>query len=417
MEPVTQKIADLLEQSIGLTVNSVGSSTFIRALNKRKKILDIENDEAYLEKLTVSFMELRRLVEEVVVPETWFFRDLEPFKYLTEYVYKSSKDLTVDIFRILSLPCSTGEEPYSIAMTLLLAGLKPTSFYIDAVDVSSKSLDRARNGIYTKNSFRTKDIDFRDEFFHKTDVGYSLNSQVREKVRFLRGNILQPGFLDSLGRYDVVFCRNLLIYFNKEAQDQAIKGLYNLLVPEGLLFTGHSEASLFIGSMFMPVTHSRAFAFHKKQEEQELMSTPLRERIELGTHSIPERSKPRMFKRPSPVSRKKAKVPKPAGADARDHVQGLADAGNLDEAARLCEKYLQEDGPSAKWFYLLGVIRDSQGLQEEAMRFFRKAVYLDPEHVESLAQLALLAERAGNIETAENYKRRVRRIEEQISEK
>ena len=213
MEVVTQKIADLLEQSIGLTVTSIGASTFKRALNSRKKFLDIIDDEAYLHKVTTSFMELRRLVEEVVVPETWFFRDQEPFNYLAEYIYQSTKDLSVDIFRILSLPCSTGEEPYSIAMTLLKAGLKPTSFYVDAVDVSGRSLAAAREGVYGQNSFRTKDIQFRDDFFHKTSAGYSLNSMVREKVRFVRGNILQPGFLDSMGRYDVVFCRNLLIYF------------------------------------------------------------------------------------------------------------------------------------------------------------------------------------------------------------
>lgn len=414
MEQATQKIADLLEKSIGLTVSSIGASTFKRALNNRKKLLSIDEDEAYLEKITFSFMELRRLVEEVVVPETWFFRDQEPFTYLMEYVYKSGKDLSVDIFRILSLPCSTGEEPYSIAMTLLQAGLKQSSFYIDAVDVSSRSLATARNGLYTRNSFRSKDLEFRDNFFHKTDVGYSLSSMVREKVRFLRGNILQPGFLDSLGRYDVVFCRNLLIYFNKEAQDQAIKGLYNLLVPEGLLFTGHSEASLFIGTMFAPVTHSRAFAFNRKEEEvQEVMPIPARKSHEAMIRSTPHVPKPRLFKRPSPAARKKAFVQKTEVADEFVRVRELADAGDLDEAARLCEKYLNDAGPSAKWYYLLGVIRDSQGHQEKAVKYFRKAVYLDPGNFESLTQLALLAERAGNIETAENYKRRARKIQEQ----
>lgn len=413
METTALKIADLLEQSIGLTVNSIGASTFKRALNNRKKFLGIESDKAYLEKLKVSFMELRRLVEEVVVPETWFFRDQEPFSYLMEYVYNSSKDLTVDIFRMLSLPCSTGEEPYSIAMTLLQAGLKPSSFYIDAVDVSSRSLATARLGVYTRNSFRTKDIQFRDNFFYKTDVGYSLHSMVREKVRFLQGNILQPGFLNSLGRYDVVFCRNLLIYFNKEAQDQAIKGLYDLLVPGGLLFTGHSEASLFMGTRFKPVSHSRAFAFHKQTEVLEPpVITPVQKIWNFDAPETPEVEKTILFKRPRPEVRKTSFTPKTVVQDEFINVQELADRGHLEEAAILCEQNLRQNGPAAKWFYLLGVIRDSQGKTDEATRFFRKAVYLDPGHVESLTQLALIAERSGDIKTAENFKRRARRVAE-----
>jgi len=413
MEVVTQKIADLLEQSIGLTVTSIGASTFKRALNSRKKVLDITDDEAYLQKITVSFMELRRLVEEVVVPETWFFRDQEPFNFLADYIYKSTKDLSVDIFRILSLPCSTGEEPYSIAMTLLQAGLKPTSFYVDAVDVSGRSLAVARTGIYRQNSFRTKDLQFRDNFFHNTAEGYSLNAMVREKVRFVRGNILQPGFLDSMGRYDVVFCRNLLIYFDKEAQEQAIKGLYELLVPDGVLFSGHSEASLFLGARFSPITHSRAFAFRKKEQKEETLWQPVQSKeknFSWTTRSVAKTAP--LFKRERPVSERTAVSSKLKEEDEFANVQKMADSGNLEEAASLCEKYLRKINPSPKWYFLLGVIRDSQGSPEEALKFFRKAVYLDPGNVESLIQLSLLAERAGNIDTAENYKRRARRIQE-----
>jgi chemotaxis protein methyltransferase WspC len=423
MEAATQIIAELLEQSIGLTVRSIGASTFIRALNNRKRLLGIDDDEAYLEKLIASYMELRSLVEEVVIPETWFFRDQEPFSYLKEYVVNSTKDLSVDIFRILSLPCSTGEEPYSIAMTLLEAGLKPASFYIDGVDVSGRALAVARRGLYRSNSFRTKNMIFRDNFFHQTQEGYSLNAMVREKVRFLQGNILQPGFLDSLGRYDVVFCRNILIYFNKDSQKQAIKSLYDLLVPQGLLFTGHSEASLFMDTRFVPVAHSRAFAFHKKTQmgtatwkselsaDQKLkeQNTEMPSRVTFGA-VVPARS----HSQRSGFVKATSQEPRKINQEQEEfiHVQKMADAGDIEEAALLSEKYLRQYGPSAKWYYLLGVIRDSQGKTEEALKFFRKAVYLDPENVESLIQLSLLAERAGNMDTAENYKRRARKIQE-----
>lgn len=412
METTQQKIADLVEQSIGLTVHSIGWSTFQRALNSRKKTLGIEDDVGYLEKLTVSYMELRRLVEEVVVPETWFFRDQEPFTYLKEYVHSSARDYTNEILRILSLPCSTGEEPYSIAMTLLLAGLKPSSFYVDAVDVSNQSLEIARKGIYKQNSFRTKDLDFRDQFFTKAGDGYSLKKLVREKVRFVQGNILQAGFLDSLGVYNAVFCRNLLIYFNKDSQERAVKGLYDLLVPDGILFTGHSEASLFMGQMFRPVAHSRAFAFQKREMTPEKVWLPPRKLEEVIKKASSEGSiLPRKKAKPREVA--KSKVPQRGDiVDEFTRVQQIADRGDLDEAARLCQQNIRQVNPSAKWYYLLGVICDSQGKTEEAKKHLRKAVYLDPGNVDSLIQLALLAERSGDTQTAANYKRRVQKIQE-----
>ena len=125
--------------------------------------------------------------------------------------------------------------------------------YNDSQEMIRKTgafLAKARKGVYGRNSFRTEDLSFRDRFFFKTAEEFSLREMVREKVRFLQGNILQPGFTQSLGFYDVVFCRNVLIYFNKDGQTQAINALHNQLVEDGLLFTGHAEAGLFIDGRF-----------------------------------------------------------------------------------------------------------------------------------------------------------------------
>ncbi|MCF6238958.1 MAG: chemotaxis protein CheR, partial [Candidatus Marinimicrobia bacterium] len=210
MVSAQQKIAGLLEQLIGLKVSSIGSSTMNRVLSIRMKTVGIDNVEKYFDKLTGSRLELRKLVEDVVIPETWFFRDQEPFRYLTEYVLQAEKKLSGGVLRILSLPCSTGEEPYSIAMTMLQAGLTPASFYIDAVDVSERALALAREGLYGENSFRVKDLSFRDSYFVSTEEGYALKQVVHDKVRFIQGNLLQTGFVETLGCYDVVFCRNVL---------------------------------------------------------------------------------------------------------------------------------------------------------------------------------------------------------------
>lgn len=410
MKSAKKKIVDSLERSIGLAITTIGDSTFERAVNSRMKALGIAEVDAYAEKFSASTVELRQLIEEIVIPETWFFRDQAPFTLLGEHVLKSGKFQQQYVFRILSLPCSTGEEPYSIAMTLLQAGLPPSCFYIDAVDVSERVLVLARRAVYRENSFRSGELAFRQRFFHKTDKGFELNKTVREKVRFLKGNILHPAFMKGLGRYDVVFCRNVLIYFCEEAQRQAISALYHILMPEGLLFTGHAESGLFFGGQFVAVARSKAFAFYKKESAAAAAARQEEILDNTGEDSLLAPSLPAVRKSKSVFNRPAAR---PSGKDEEFNlVRQLADEGKLTEAARRSEQYLREHDPSARWYYLLGVIRDSGGQSAEALKLFRKAVYLDPGHVESLLQLSLLAERAGDSAGAANYKRRAKRLQE-----
>lgn len=413
MQAAKQKIADLLKKTIGLNVTSFSDANFQRALGTRMKALRLDDCTDYFNQLSLSLAELRRLVEEVVVPETWFFRDLEPFVFLTDYISKSKKELSNITFRILSLPCSTGEEPYSIAMTLMQAGLKPSEYHIDAVDISGQALAVAREGVYKKNSFRTTDLTFRDNYFHKVGDDFVIQKMIREKVHFFQGNMLQPAFMESLGQYDVVFCRNVLIYFNKEAQYQVIESISNLLRAQGLLFTGHSEASLFIETRFQPVSHSMAFSFYKRHVEQ---GKTVRQRSFKSSTPADRPPVPASlsFRRPKPTPDSQSPVrPQQPEPDEYEVVRQLADKGQLEEAASRCETYLRLNDHSAKWYCLLGIIRDNQGNQEEAMKLLRNAVYLAPGNVESLIQLSLLTERAGDPERAATYKKRVQRIKEE----
>lgn len=414
MQVAREKITALLEQAIGLKASAIGVATLERAVNARMRATASRDIGTYLERLTGTFLEMRQLVEEVVVPETWFFRDQEPFTFLADRIVHSEKDLSREFFRILSLPCSTGEEPYSVAMTLLLAGLAPTSFFIDAVDVSERVLSRARQGVYRDNSFRSRDLSFRDIYFTQTPEGYLLQKTVRDKVRFLQGNIIQPGFMESLGRYDVVFCRNVLIYFSEEAQLQSIDSLHQALVPGGILFTGHAEASLFFNTKLFSVAHAKAFAFRRQSSSpaEVAWQKPWKEPL-APSSTTPPAARPRQ---------KKALPPQPSQPLDRSQsplalVRRLADEGQLDEAARQGEEHLRRQGPSAEWYCLLGVIRDSQGQGEEALKLLRKALYLEPDNIEGLVHLALMAERVGDRDGAANYRRRVRKIQERRQEK
>lgn len=408
MDPARQHIIDLLEQSIGLDVETLSSSTFERAIARRMAEQGLDDMNEYALLLTGSGAELELLIEEVVIPETWFFRHQEPFDNLVEQARTAAREQRLP-FRILSLPCSTGEEPYSAVMALLQAGIPPAHFEVLGIDISERALEIARQGIYRDNAFRSGDLAFRDVFFEKNeDQGYILRDIVRSRVRFLRGNIIDADFTGSLGLFNVIFCRNILIYLSREAQQKVLVNLYHLLVPGGTLFTGHAEANLFLGSPFIRSARAGSFAFCRPGPGQES-----------GTGKVaPPQAKSgslsAMPKETGPTSLQgrigPARSEPPQEEDPFDRVLHLADAGRLVEAAASCEQYLKTEGASARWYYLLGLIRDSQGQAEEAVRLLRKALYLDPHHQESLIMLALLAEQAGEHDRARNYRRRARRI-------
>ncbi len=411
MDPARQHIVKLLEQGIGLNVETVSSATFDRAIRRRMEALGIDDMEGYARLLAGSPAEMDRLIEEVVIPETWFFRHQEPFDILVDRVRAASAQTHPLPFRILSLPCSTGEEPYSAVMALLLAGIPPSAFEVTGVDISERALEIAGRGIYGDNSFRSPDLSFRDVFFDTCDQGYVLRKEVRSRVRFCRGNIVDAEFTGKLGLFNVIFCRNILIYLSRDAQEKVFTNLFHLLVPGGILFTGHAEANLFLNTPFTRAPGAGSFAFLRPaQEKVVLTGYPRRER-ESGP--LPEgglASWPRPARKPSP-----APAPGPAESgpeeDPFDRVMHLADTGRLAEAAAHCEAYMAgRRDPSARWYYLLGVIRDSQGQTDEAVRLLRKALYLEPQHRESLILLALLAEQSGDADRARHYRRRASRV-------
>ena len=143
-------IKRLLHQKIGLNASSIGDSSIERAIKHRLVANKIEDVKEYYEVLLANSEELHDLVEEVVVPETWFFRNNSPFEAFNEYVTKTiePKLQINEKIKILSIPCSTGEEPYSIAISLHRAGVSLDRIEIEAIDISKRSLIKAKRGIY-----------------------------------------------------------------------------------------------------------------------------------------------------------------------------------------------------------------------------------------------------------------------------
>jgi len=260
------EIEALLQKAIGLKVTSIGRASLDRSVQRRMKALAIANRDIYVEKLKASTLELKDLIEEVIIPETWFFRDREPFKAMIQYLVSLwAPRHRHSLFKVLSVPCSTGEEPYSIAMSLLGSGWPADKFTVHAVDISQRSIGRAREGLYSEHSFRGSDLFYRSRYFRRSqDKFYTLNKNVRDKVHFHTGNILNRTFMEGMGLFDVIFFRNVLIYFDSDSRHKALTTLSKILQDDGILFVGHAEANLLNDFPFMPAPYPQSFAFHKK---------------------------------------------------------------------------------------------------------------------------------------------------------
>lgn len=409
------RIESLLRKEIGLDAASIGSALIERTIRLRMKQHGLKHIEGYRSLLDSSPDELRELIEAVVVTETWFFRDREPFNVLVHLALSQwLPQHSAGTFRVLSVPCSSGEEPYSIAMALLDAGVLDARFMIDAVDISANALARAQRAVYGKNSFRGRELAFRDRHFQPTSEGYQLNPSVRGAINFRRANLLDDGFFPGSAPYDFIFCRNLLIYFDRATQALALEKLHRLLAEDGVLFVGPAEMPLASEGGFVSANFPLAFACRKSNGEPPRPRRARRQEPgQLPTADAhPAIAKQNGTQRIDPAESHSPNVaPVPAAVpDTLEAARQLADTGQLVEAVALCEAHLAQHGPSAGAFYLLGLMKDASD-DPEAVSLYRKALYLEPNHYEALVHIALWLEKNGDATGARPFKRRAERAQ------
>lgn len=397
-----QRFFDFLKERIGLDVTSVGPAIIERAVRQRSIASQAPSADEYWRTLQGSRDEQQALIEAVIVPETWFFRYPESFATLAKLAGRRLAEINnLRALRILSLPCSTGEEPYSIAMALLDAGLQPHQFKVDGMDVSPLSVEKARRALYGKNSFRGDDIAFRDRHFMAEGDGYRLNPRVQEQVRLQVGNLLDPALLAGEPPFDFVFCRNLLIYFDQPTQKQVFEVLKCLTHVDGVLFIGPAEGSLLgrLGMRSIGIAQSFAFSRQGTSDPEPLptyvpaplpMPQPLRAPPPV---SAPVRSRPFASVVPLTAAPKTSAT---GTAVLLANIAALANEGKSAEARAACESYLRSHEPVAQVFYWLGLLSDVAGNVLEAQGFYRKALYLEPQHPDALMHLAALLQAQGD---------------------
>lgn len=405
------EIERILAERIGLDVASIGDRAVRAAITARMNALAITEMAVYSEALSSPGDELKALVEEIVVPETWFLRDRVPFSNLAA-IARAGLAARKDRFRVLSVPCSTGEEAYSVAIAILDAGLTPADFEVDAVDISARAIEVARRGVYAGTSFRGEDLRFRDHHFARVRDGHEVLPALRESVRFRTGNLLElevePG-----RRYHAILCRNLIIYLTPDARAAVLERLEQLLEEGGALVLGHAENLRGMVGRFRtadvpgsftylrtvePPRPARAAAQGERSAKTRPRLTPVR-----GTKPLRAPASPRQSATPPDI---RTELAAPGKRDLLADAAALADRGELATAAELCLLHLKTAGDDAAGHALLGTIRRADGNLAEAEEHYSRALYCDPGHYESLVQLALLRERRGDRTGAENLRRR-----------
>jgi len=212
--------------------------------------------------------EWQALINALTVNETYFFREVHQFECLVNSMLEeiAQHKTPGGVIRIWSIPSSSGEEPYSLAIYLLEKWRKLSEFDVEilASDIDTEALERARAGVYSARSVQYLPKEYLLKYFTPLPGDqYQLNEEIRGTVAFSRINLVDPQDTGMFQNIDVVFCRNLLIYFDDISRRRAAETLYDALAPGGFICLGHSESMSRISSLFTLRRFPEAIVYQK----------------------------------------------------------------------------------------------------------------------------------------------------------
>jgi len=459
------KFCQYIEGRTGIYIDDTKQNSFKISLDARMRILGIKDYDAYYSLITTNAggkKEFDELLNLILIKETFFFRDDRQLNILTKNILselikrKEEKEI-----KIWSAGCATGEEPYSIAMAIMeshLAGNSNVSIY--ATDISEAVLKRAKEGIYHKSSMRAIDKEMLNKYFTHRNGQYFLDDQVKRRVRFETVNLIEPYFPMKEESIDIVFCKNVIIYFRLDTVKKVIRRFYNALADGGCLFVGHSESLWQISDDFELEEISGVFLYRRdgknkttsanKWSQQkgravnimdftcQRLSSPLAKKairhITLTSQVVRENGSQQhvvpMHKKI--VSKWMEKGAPPAGDDNYESVledieevlqddpknanvhllagEIYANMGLYDKALRKGMDVLEINGLSDNAYLLIGGIYYKIGEKEKAVSSFKKAIYLDDNSLLAHYYLGNLYKDASLIEQAVNEYKHVIRI-------
>jgi chemotaxis protein methyltransferase CheR len=211
--------------------------------------------------------ELQALVNSMTINETYFFREEYQFRCLVNSILPEiiSRRNSSEPIRIWVIPSSSGEEPYSIAMCLLERWLDIHKWDVEIIssDIDTKILSQAAAGLYSDRSVKHVPKSYLQKYFQNSPHGFQLNDDLRNAVEFTRVNLMDATEVRPYRNFDVIFCRNLLIYFDDISRKQAVETFYDALRPGGFICLGHSESMSRISSLYKIRKFPEAIVYQK----------------------------------------------------------------------------------------------------------------------------------------------------------
>lgn len=399
--PLLTYVIQRLKSETGLTQSHLALQG---AIDRRCQLQGELSKSAYRLQLQQCPDEWQSLLDLVVIPETMFFRDRVPFEALGDWVrqewslhHKTQKP----ILRGLSLPCSTGEEAYSIAMTLVNAGLSPTQFELDAIDISHRCIAIAQRGQYANIHGRSVQPLFKQDRIQAESINpverqFEIVPWLRNRIHFSVQSAFQTLEAASMESYDIIFCRNLMIYFDAATRLHLLTGLDRCLKPNGILVVGHSELGLVDRDRWSPLPLVHACSFQKKTSPKNASAN----------HPKSSTSK---SSRMGGLGRGRDSDNKAEGVLLQ--VQALADRGDLEQALKDCQTYLTAHPLCEQGQALIAQIYLAIGQPQQAEAALHRVLYLNPHHQDALFQLSLLRSVTGDSVGSDRLLQRLQRLQ------
>jgi chemotaxis protein methyltransferase CheR len=251
-------IRDIIYSHCGLFFDNDTKYLLEKRLSRRVQQFNLQCFKEYYHFLKYDRkkdQELSDLMDVLTTNETYFFREAFQLKALTDEILPELKlrkeQRGEKSLRIWSAGCSTGEEPYTIAMLIMeMDCFRDWRVEIIGTDISHRVLQQSRKAVYGKSSFRTTEERYVKRFFQEQEGGFRVNDEVRELVTISHLNLFDQNRLALLGKMDVIFCRNVIIYFDQAAKKRIIETFYRMLQEGGYLLLGHSESLMNVTTAF-----------------------------------------------------------------------------------------------------------------------------------------------------------------------
>ncbi len=406
-EELLSRLKTFITERTGLYFKDYDLRGLEDAISRRMSETKTDSGVAYYSRLTTSEAredELRELLNLLTVNHTYFFRNEAQFKALKESILpeiiqnklherrktlnhslRSGSGQTNDeqlkpALRIWSAGCSTGEEAYTIAMIIkdVIADTENWQIEILATDVSNDALERARNGTYGANAMRLVDADHLGRYFSETRrpgqaARFTVNDEIKKMVKFSYFNLMEDEYP---GGFDIVFCRNVVIYFELETTMRVMTKIAHSLNDKGYLFIGYSESLQFISEEFKMVSVEDAI-FYVKTKDRE----PIRRFERLQERPAPARSLEEVLAEMSKAEIKAEREESGITAKKSPKLQEtLAEAMKFmyakqyDKALSLVEEAKAIDKNAAEVYYLAAEIQTNMGKIEEAREDLKTAL-------------------------------------------